>query len=66
MDTWRMYERIQSARTHSDEDLLNLVRQTVETIKYDSTGDDDTQEMDFKHNGSTPVPESEDIFEIEL
>eukprot|EP00429_Kryptoperidinium_foliaceum_P119270 CAMPEP_0176293004 /NCGR_PEP_ID=MMETSP0121_2-20121125/56379_1 /TAXON_ID=160619 /ORGANISM="Kryptoperidinium foliaceum, Strain CCMP 1326" /LENGTH=172 /DNA_ID=CAMNT_0017633941 /DNA_START=38 /DNA_END=553 /DNA_ORIENTATION=- len=45
MDTWRMYQRIQAARNHSDKDFLSLVQQTVDRITYyDSSGGYDDSE----------------------
>ncbi len=71
MDTWRMYERIQTARSHSDKDLLSIVQEAVGRMEYDSTGDEGTDDSaDISSiaydNAVESPPEAEDIFELDL
>lgn len=77
MDTWRMYQRIQTARANSQDKVLSLVQQTVNRItpSYDSivVGHDYAGSPTFGSPEvagfpTTPDPqrETEEFFELEL
>lgn len=66
MDTWRMYERIQAARSRSEEESLFLVKQAVDRIKYDTSSGIEQQAESSINGGITPVQEAGGIFDLEL
>lgn len=71
MDTWRMYERIQTARSHSEKELLSIVQEAVGRMEYDSTGDAGNQEwmvdpVAYDTYAMGPQLDADDIFELEL
>ena len=66
METRRMYERIQAARTKSDDQLLSLVREAVGQIRQGEGGNVEDFFDDQTEPQQNDLSDSEGIFDLEL